>query len=378
MVVDLVNSSSILTQWIPIPPNPPLPSNPRDNYPSTFLAIQVSQNATSSIAYTCGIDARWVNGDASISNVAQNSPVQEGVVTSKINLTGAFEFPRYIPIDDGTWRQVSIDLDWLYTLTPLLNNSGSQPPLQSRESLGWTSLSEMLTTAGFDNSTGLVQSDTAWGEATPSMECLIAILVAEGMARIGQTENGNNDIYFQNNEGDVFMNDGTTGVINSTMNAAWDSILLNDNKAIIPPPNVGDDNIYKSNWTVTVTGFAYKRDGVSSWLAMSVLLLYSAFVLFHFFWWLIGTGESSDAWDSFEELIALSYNSRPSHDSAMRNTSAGIRTKNPFKTSVRIRVLDGEMKLPGEEEVQLVLGPISSGEGYKEVEADKLYGVGEE
>lgn len=119
------------------------------------------------------------------------------------------------------------------------------------------------------------------------------------------------------------------------MNAVWNSILLNDNKAIVPPLNVSADHIYRSEWTVTVTGFAYKGDGVSSWLAMSVLLLYDTLVAFHLPWWLIRIRESSDAWDSFEDIIALSYNSRPNRHRAMRNTSAGIRTKVPFQTLVR-------------------------------------------
>jgi hypothetical protein len=62
----------------------------------------------------------------------------------------------------------------------------------------------------------------------------------------------------------------------------------------------------------------------------------------------------------------------------MRNTSAGIRTKIPFQTLVRVRVLDDAMKVCGEEEVQLVLGPVAGGESYKDVKADTLYGVVEE
>ena len=197
-----VNCSTILTQWIPIPQTPLKRSiNYILSYPSTFLTIQIPQNAENCTSYACAVDARWALGEAVLSNVAQDNSLQSGLVTSKDEAN--YAPPRFSPIDDGTWKQVKPDLDWLYGLTPFLSSLESPSPPQKRDLPGWTSLASILVSAGFDNSTSLIKGDERWDGITSSLESVIAILVTEGMARIGLTANAEAEIYYADAGGDL-------------------------------------------------------------------------------------------------------------------------------------------------------------------------------
>lgn len=326
----------------------------------------------SASVYTCSVDARWVCGDAKLSSAGQSSPLQEGVVTSS-NGPEMYDLPRYVPINDGTWKQVSIDLDWLYALTPLLNNSASPSPQRSRDRLGWTSLSAMLTAAGFDSSDYLDSGETGWGEATSAIESAIALVVVEGMARAGQTtEDPTNDIYYRN-EGETHLYEDEYDIdkVVEKMFPLYDSILRGDSKQLLAPLDVASENVTKAHWSVTVTGFAYKADSNSYYLAIAVLLFYAVAAIAHTVYRLY-TGVSSDAWDSFEEILALGYNSMHNHG-PVENTSAGIRRGETFQRRIGVRVMEGENMVRGDEEIQLLLDPLPD-EGYGKVVCDKVYG----
>lgn len=348
MEVPQINSSSILTQWILLPRPLSKHSNPQGSYPSTFLSIQVPQNDVNATVYTCAVDARWVEGDATLSHVAQDSPLQAPVVTSQF--VHEYNLPRYVPIDDGTWRQVSVDLDWLYALTPFLNNSASPSPPQTRDQPGRTSLSAMLATAGFDNSTSLV-GEGGWSDQIPKLESIIAILVAEGMARVGQADTS---VYIRTETDD-------------TITLVYDSILRGSSAHIYNPLYVGASNGTKVHWSVTVVGYAYRADGVAYYLAVGVLLIHATMALLHIAHGL-RKGMMLDAWSSPEELMALCHNSIPDHE-AMKNTSAGIGSGATLKRKVRIRVTEDR----GEEQVQLLFSPKQE-EDYKKVEERLYYG----
>jgi hypothetical protein len=291
--------------------------------------------------------------------------LQTGVVTSKNG--GPYANPRFSPIDDGTWKQVSADLDWLYTLTPFLNSSVSPPPPQTRDLPGWTSLGSLLATAGFDNSTSLIQSDGGWASLTSALESVIAILVTEGMARIGLTENMRAEIYYKD-AGIPYLYSGLT----DTIYPFYDSILKDDSKCIVPQQHIDADNLTKAHWDVLVSGYAYKADSIAYYLAIAVLLLHAAMALAHMAHCLLFKQLSSDAWDSFEEMMALSYNSRP--EGKLRNASPGIRSNATLKKKVMIRVVEREKRVRGEEEVQLLFDRAPD-EGFEMVKFNEEYGA---
>lgn len=336
MEIPRVNSSSVLTQWIPIPQPPFKPSDPQGDYPSTFLTIQVPQNTVNATVYTCAVDARWVNGEAKLSNAGRDSPLQTPNVTSESKEN--WDLPRSRPIDDGSWRQVSIDLDWLYALTPLQNKPASPSPPQTRDQPGRTSLSVMLMSVGFDNSTSLVRDGKdGWDGIMSTLETIIAVLVAEGMARIGQAD----ESFYQGGRDD------------ENMHLTYDSLLKDDSKHIYNPLQLDASNGTKKHWSVTVSGHAYSVNGKAYYLAFAVLLLHAVMAIIHIIvhlWWF--KGSTLNAWTTFEGLMVLSHNSRPNHE-AMKNTSSGIISRTTLARKIKIRVVKDAKR--GEEEVQLLL-----------------------
>lgn len=207
----------------------------------------------------------------------------------------------------------------------------------------------MLATAGFDNSTSLI-SKGGWSDKTPNLESIIAILVAEGMARVGQADES---VY-------------TRARTDDTITPVYDSILRNSSAHIYNPLYVDASNGTQAHWSVTVTGYAYRADGIAYYLAVAVLLIHATMALIHIAHGL-HKGTMLDAWSSFEELMALSHNSIPNHE-AMKNTSSGIGSGATLKKKVRIRIKEDK----GEEQVQLLFSPEE--EDYEKVKVDIEYG----
>lgn len=127
--------------------------------PSALLSVQIPHiysNETGTI-FTCSVDARWAVGIYSGGPVGDIDAdcVQKVIVKNTRPFApdlGGYRY-NFPPIDDGFWRRIHMDMDWLYALTPLLGSNTS----------GWTSLAALLTEIGMDNSTGIITDwwDTA-------------------------------------------------------------------------------------------------------------------------------------------------------------------------------------------------------------------------
>lgn len=355
------NSSDILTQWIPIPEGTTDTNNGSvlDYYPSAFLTVQIPylDSISSGSIHACSVDARWALGDNVAMHVRDASTenfIQHGEIMSTVSTLPARGFA---PIDDGTWSKVAIDLDWLYTLTPLLRNA-SLP--QSRTEPGWTSLASILVRAGFDNSTGLV---SFWGDLRSSIEGAVAILVVEGMARIGLSGNGGRINHFTD----------VDNLINylPNMNDAWNALLM-DGVAVLPPGDIDSANLTQLHWGLTVSGYSYLADSAAYYLALVVLFSYIAVAVAHIAYRLY-TRRSSEAWHSFEEILALSQNSPPAPQ-ALKNTSAGIRRNATLRRRVKIRAVTDENHVHGGEELQLLFD-LGAEDGYEMVAVNTAYGA---
>ena len=85
--------------------------------------------------------------------------------------------------------------------------------------------------------------------------------------------------------------------------------------------------------THEVFGLGYTADGITTRLAMAVMIGYCLLALSHLVY-LCKSGLSSTAWDSTAEVIALAMNSSPTQH--LQNTCAGILGIKTFQTPVRI------------------------------------------
>jgi len=120
------------------------------------------------------------------------------------------------------------------------------------------------------------------------------------------------------------------------------SQLLLGREALYPPPDLATSNYTRFNMTQTITGYAYKAQAITDWLAVTVLLIHLVFALGHTIY-AVTTGRTSECWDTLPELLALAQQSRPSNK-ALKNTSAGISRIQTFKQRARVRPSTEDIK----------------------------------
>ena len=351
-------SSNISAQWIAVPNGTRLSD---DSYttdvPSAFMAVQIPYDGTNDTGttFTCSVDARWAVG------IYSGGPVgdvdADYVQTATIKNTRPFASDltgyqyNFLPIDDGSWRRVQIDMDWLYTLTPPLGSNIS----------GWTSLANLLTNIGMDNSTGIIMD---WWEVIPMLETIIASLVADGMSRQGYGTNGGS----------------------STQNADAQDLLPWDNspssqqsllagKFAFPIPAGTATQLH---WSVVVGGYAYRADSLAYYLALTVLFLHAALALGHVVY-VLRTRICCDAWDSFVGLMVLASKSGILGTSTavdvFENASAGIKRYRTMSTPVCIRALptsSATAASPGD--VKMFFGDQALAAGHQTVVTGKTDG----
>lgn len=352
------NSSTISTQWIMVPKTARLSDNSyTTDLPGAFLSVQVPFSGSNNTgrAFTCSVDARWAMATYSGGPVGDLDA--DYVQTASIRNTRPF-IPglqgfqyNFLPVDDGSWRRVEIDMDWLNTLTPPLGSSAS----------GWTSLAALLADMGMDNSTGIIVD---WSDVLPVLETIIATLVADSMSRQGYAANG-----------------GSSRRFSDALNQLpWDNSASSQQSILAGtytfPPPVGTAT--QLHWSVVVGGYAYRADSLAYYLALTVLFLHATLALGHatyVLWYRI----CCDGWDSFIGLIVLAAKSgMPAASAAVdvfENASAGIERYRTMSTQVRIRALHASGATPvSQDDVKILFGDEELAAGYKELEIGKTYG----
>ena len=350
-------SSNISTQWITVPEAVRLSDNSNTtDVPSALLSVQIpdSESNNTGTTFSCSIDARWARatytggpvGDIDADYI-QTATIQN--TRPFPDLTG-YQY-NFLPIDDGSWRRVQIDIDWLNILTPLLGNSTS----------GWTSLAALLTDMGMDNSTGSI---VHWSDVPSVLETIIATFVADGMSRQGYTANGGSSTHFTD----------ALSLLPWDNSASSQQSLLAGTYAF--PPPVGTAT--QLHWSVVVSGYAYRADSLAYYLALTVLFLHAALALGHVAY-ILRTRVCCDAWDSLVELMVLTAKSSmpgaSGADNVFKNASAGIERYQTMSTQVRVRALptSGGTAVK-QEDVKILFGKKTLAAGYRTLEIDKKYG----
>ena len=362
VTVSPVKSSSILTQWLPIPETQvrTKEGNITADYPTAFSFVQLPHPNDPSrfVGYTCSVDSRWVvgenispyvNNDAWLSDHSQHGEIER--------LT--------VPVDDGKGTKIAADMDWLYALTPIIANSANLIASQTREKPAWTSYSSMLSSSGFNNASSVILD---WDHVTKPLETILAALFVEGLARIGFTDNGGSR---NDHTTDSFLKFPST---EPQQHSLFDSILRDDGKAttLLPSPNSNPEQLTKLHWGIFVSGYAYQADSTAHYLALAVLFAHLVLATGHLIW-SVSTRLSSEVWSTIEDLVALSHSSEPDQR-ALKNTSSGIRCRETYKRKVRIRVDDGEDRHgKGGEQLQLLFDTTPD-TGFREVVEGEKYG----
>ena len=353
-----ISSSNISAQWLPVPKDSRLSDDSHTtDMPSAFLSVQIpyiDSNETGT-TFTCSVDARWAVGIYSGGPVGDVDAdyVQKATIKNTRPFASDLDGYQYnfLPVDDGSWRRVHLDMDWLYALTPLLGSSTS----------GWTSLAALLTEIGMDNSTGVIMD---WWDVRPMLEVIIATFVADGMSRQGYNVNG-----------------GSSSLTYDTLSLLpWDDSESSEQSLLagtyaFPRPA---DTVTQLHWSVVVGGYAYKADSLAYYLALTVLFLHSAIALGHV-GYVLWTRVCCDAWDSFIGLVVLTAKSsmhKPSGTvDVFKNASVGIKRYQTMSTRVRLRALTTSgVSAAGQEDVDILFGDQTLPVEYGTIEANKAYG----
>ena len=355
---NLYRSSTINTQWMLVPENATLNDNSTtDDLPSAFLDVYVpdSESDQTGMIFTCSVDARWAEAVYTGRPVGYIDAdyVQAATVQSNRDfgqLTG-YQY-NFLPTNDSTWRRVRVDLDWLNTLTPSINDSTS----------GWTSLASLLTDVGMDNSTGIVFN---WVDVTSTLEGIIATLVADGMSRQGYSENGGSSRHFSDAL-NILPYDGSASAMQR---------LLAGTRAF--PPPAGRATIMK--FSVVVGGYAYRADSIAYYLALTVLFLHAALALCHVAY-LLWTRICCDAWDSIVGLIVLAATSgipitSPGAVDIFKNAATGVERYRTMNTKLRVKRSSAPaLGVAVQTDVKIFFGDEKLAAGHQKLEIGKAYG----
>ena len=98
--------------------------------------------------------------------------------------------------------------------------------------------------------------------------------------------------------------------------------------------------------------WAYTSEGNTVKMALTVMIIYCVLAFSHLIYLGI-SGQSSSAWDSAAEIVALAMNSTPMEH--LKNTCAGIIGIRPFQTRVRILATASQAGEKGDH-LELVFG----------------------
>ena len=357
---NITTSSNISAQWLTVPEVARLSDDSSTaDMPSALLSVQIPyfDSNDTGMTMSCSVDARWAIGTYSGGPVGDLDVDYVQKATIQNTRPFAPDLPGYqynfLPIDDGSWRRVQIDVDWLNALTPALDSNISN----------WTSLTALLAAMGVDNSTGVI---TDSGDISIMLESVVAALVADGMSRQGYADNG-----------------GSSVQITDALNLLpWDSSassqqsILAGTYAFPPPPGTAT----QLHWAVVVSGYAYRADSVAYYLALTVLFLHAVLALGHVVY-VLWKRVCCDAWDSLVGLLVLTAQSGtlgapgPGGSDVFKNASAGIRQQRTMSTPVRVRAFPAAgATTPSQEDVKILFGDQALSAGYLKLEDEKAYG----
>ena len=332
--------------------------------PSNFLNVIVPYNSTNTnstgVSFACSVDARWAvsnyaggpSGDQDADYVqtvsVKNSRPWLGIAAAQ----SGYQY-NFLPADDGTWRRVKITTDWLISI----------PASSVNRSMGGVSvLGALLQGMGLDNRTGTV---VEWVDVVSSLESVIAVLYADALSRQGFFPNGGNSSHFTD-PADQFPWDNSY--------ESQSSLLAGKYKFTRPAGPAT-----RLEWSIVVSGYAYRADSVAYYLALTVLFLHAAMALVHVLYLLHGRLCSS-SWDSVTGLIVLAATSfrrsaRSNTADHLGNTSVGVERYRTLSTGVRVRTLPTSGITPARHDnLKILFGDDGMASGYEKVAIGNAYG----
>lgn len=296
-------------------------------------------------ARACSIDARWVNGTSSILDRKMSSKygytADQGPVVVDVMIGKGQEFGSgtgFIqPKVDGTWQSIKIDPSWFALLAPQVNASILTDPLHQPTTLPTRTTLESLLTL-FRPTTDIPGILNLPGAPPPgdepdrtTLESIIASYVADGISRSGSQIN----INYANLMRPIWYHENG---ISDSQRKAMVRYGNPQNSFNMTDAALAEGNATKMIMRTTVRGYAMGLDGWFEVLSATVLLLHALLAILHTFW-VCRSGDTSEAWDSINELVSLALTSTVPQGNELANTCAGIRKLSTMKQLAWVEAL---------------------------------------
>ncbi|KAK4215713.1 hypothetical protein QBC37DRAFT_281040 [Rhypophila decipiens] len=310
---DSMPSTSLRTRWIRLPQNFGDGSNGPNSSASAGLLFEApwASDNSSRVVIGCTVDARWVKGTVENGRGNPGSFAEASDWGQAADLTTPFR-----PLANSSWEMITLQEDWLELLTPNLSAQAQ------------TTFDALLATSAMVDGFRDISQAHEWNSPTPGranrtiyLEWLTTLLVADGLSRYGSHRALN--ISGPPTTWDLLDYVKTEGDFSGE--------ILRGERALIPPP--GTYTTYKTK--IIIQGLSYLARANTDYMSMAVLFVYILLAFRHILY-LLWFRQSSTAWDSITELVALTLNSRPPL-ADLANTSAGIYCLNTFGKHFVIR-----------------------------------------
>lgn len=324
-------SAQIETQWIEMPQIALLNNGSVTDYlPSAFMNIALPNQTNSSMGtvLTCSVDARWVMGRY------KGGPIAPGSFShSSTRYVQAVDLQGTDPFGNMS-RPIQMDIDWLSNLTPATSNDTTS-----------TTLAAILTAMDLNSLGNLTNSTALVSQVVPALaETVVAAVVADGMSRVGYTaliQAGPQDFYLPV----------------EPSRSIWPRFMAGKYK--FPRPS-SPGPFTELDWTVEVSGLAYRVDSNAYKLALAVLFTHAALALAHFAYVVCNhvfghtrdsfLGSVCDTWDSFLGFVVLAARSGAGSNASVANSAGGRRdTATLFKNAgagiERYRTMETEVRI---------------------------------
>lgn len=283
-----------------------------------FEAPWTNEN-TSRVVVGCSIDARWTSGKV-LNDQAYPS---DKASTDNWKIVAGYIKPTFRPPNNRSWLPIHLDEAWINWSD---GQGESQGHLQSL--LGSSAIIDTNLTASRDQTSTWNHAVMGSSNRTLLLEWITSLSVVDSLSRYGTYR-------FLNTSGPLQDWD----LLYFNQQSDFTNKILSGGPALEKPAGVP---VTTFKTTIILSGLLYRASSVTDWLAIAILIIYIIIALGHTIH-LVLYRKTSASWDTIPEILALAHNSRPSKK-ALKNASAGIRTKAPFSKVARVRAVTTKKK----------------------------------
>ena len=307
-----------------------------------LVILRRTENSPDSWHITaCEIDPRWAKAQSVIAEFRPVGYTQQydenqlglakPVVTTELDgevLSRGTSWAGLDLPDDETVRRISIKLDWYDLLAPLVPAASIPATSLYGSPTNLTTLESLLSLQLLPGQLGSRPTRPP-GLATKQAQ-LLAAYFADGLSRCGSAFYPGLSGLTPGLQPDVYsVADFDEADWRAMVRIGEPQASFHDSPAIAAAPHT------RMVMRARVTGYVMAVSGWFDYLSVAVLLTHAVIAVAHTVW-VLWHAQTSQAWDTVPELVALSQQSPPAEEGMLDNTCAGIRTMKSMGETARV------------------------------------------